>query len=80
MIIDEEVYLTHYGVKGQKWGVINKFKKWNDRRRISIEANKLKSGNSQAQAKKQAAGQLKVENVLLAAGGLAVAGLIGYRI
>lgn len=79
----EDLELFHYGIKGMKWGVRREVdtstglvKK--TARQERAEARYIKKGYSLEVAEKKARGRIKVENVLLAAGGVAAAGLAIY--
>lgn len=73
-------FLAHYGVKGMKWGVIRKSDKPADpsSRQIRATAKYLRKGFDLEVAQKKAAGRIKVENILLATGGVVLAAGAGY--
>ena len=72
MIIDEEVYLEHFGIKGMKWGIRNK--KPQPRPDYSGMTKAEKSAAMRQRAKEKARRQLKVE----VAKGLAVGIPLSY--
>lgn len=80
--------LTHYGVKGMKWGVRKKVERsstgvpMNDsdksKRRVKLEAGYIKKGYSKQEAELKANGRIKTEKVLLAVGAVAVTAAAAY--
>lgn len=83
MSTDVDDFLAHYGVKGMKWGVIRKSPSGSSngppsRREVRTTAAYIRKGYDPREAEKKAAGRIKVENILLASGGVALAAGAGY--
>jgi hypothetical protein len=76
---DVDDFLSHYGVKGMKWGVIRKDPSAGpSRREVRTTAKYLEKGFALEVAEKKARGRIAVENALLVAGGTALAAGAGY--
>ena len=78
MSTDVDSFLTHYGVKGMKWGVIRKESSGPSRREVRNTAAYLNKGFDMATAEKKAKGKIAVENALLIAGGAALTAAATY--
>lgn len=82
-----DIFLTHYGVMGMKWGVRKEESKerlarnnvgYFQRAQTEMEASYLKEGSSKAEAKAKAIRNAKVLKVLAITAGVAVTAAVAY--
>lgn len=70
--------LTHFGVKGMKWGKRKDPAKPNGAHRTRLEAKYISKGSDKATAEKKASNRIRTEKVLAVAGGVAATAALAY--